>query len=310
MDNNSFLNHLEDLCKALKEGNKGLIVSKLKQVEVYFADYKPDLWSIRIQGLLKSLFGVTSNISAPENMPGTFISYNKNDVTPETYIPELPNIHFTVEETTPLIFELIEKANIQLSTDEKNDILYLVRVYSGLTGVEGNMGYVSQFERGSNERLMDIMETNEALLRNDYNYFIDTINPNNVTNNNSLTIPSITQPNPTLKPETINLKNWIEFKKIPMFIDIEQGLFDKGFIDENHKWLKKKRKLIEFLKVISEYQFFREKVLAHKKQPFHYRQFISERYGYGKTGLTATSKEYKPTFEISKSSFFWIEKPI
>ena len=113
--------------------------------------------------------------------------------------------------------------------------------------------------------------------------------------------------NPTFTPETVKLKNWIEFKKITLFTEIEQGLFDYRYIDENYKWQKSQKDLVEFLIVINEYKFFRVRVKGCKQNAKHYRWFISERYGYHKTWLSDTSNKYKPNFEYSLKNFTWIE---
>ncbi len=105
------------------------------------------------------------------------------------------------------------------------------------------------------------------------------------------------------------LKDWIKSDYITNFSEIENELLKRGFIDASFKWIKSKRKLIEFLLVIEGYRFFKGTVLGEKKQSFHYRQFISERYGYGKTGLTETNKKYKTDVELAKATFFWIKKP-
>jgi hypothetical protein len=121
--------------------------------------------------------------------------------------------------------------------------------------------------------------------------------------------PKESQPEQIFTPKTDTLKDWLKPDYIKPFIEIEQGLFERGFIDANYKWLKSKKDLIDLLIVITDYRLFKERVLGKKMQSFHYRQFISKRYGFGKTGLTETGKKYKPTIEIARASFLWVKKP-
>jgi hypothetical protein len=106
------------------------------------------------------------------------------------------------------------------------------------------------------------------------------------------------------------LKEWILPDCLEKFTEIEKELFKRGFIDTFHKWhdCKTKRNLVEFLCVIVNYKYFRPIVRDKKIKDFHKRQFISERYGFGKTGLTETWKKTKPKIESAIIPFFWIER--
>ena len=103
------------------------------------------------------------------------------------------------------------------------------------------------------------------------------------------------------------LKDWIYPDSLKTFIDIENELLERGYLDDNYKWVKYKISLIDFLITIQHNKFFKNIVKGQKKQDFHYRQFISELYGYGKTGLTETSKKHKPKLEIASIPFLWVE---
>lgn len=113
----------------------------------------------------------------------------------------------------------------------------------------------------------------------------------------------------TFKHKDENLKDWILSDFITKFKDIEKELFERGYLNKSYQWKKHKTELIEFLCVISEYKYFKHCAKGKPIKDFHKRQFISERYGYGKTGLTETSKKYKPTLKIASSQFYWIKKP-
>jgi len=110
-------------------------------------------------------------------------------------------------------------------------------------------------------------------------------------------------------PETNKLKEWIMQDYITKFTEIEIELFNRGFIDIDYKWKKYKTLLADFVCVISEYNFIKRIVKGKQNKPFHKRQFLSDRYGFGKTGLTETNKKYKPKFENSVILFSWITKP-
>lgn len=108
-----------------------------------------------------------------------------------------------------------------------------------------------------------------------------------------------------------NFKDWImpDFKI--KFMVIEKELFDRGYIDSSYNWQKPhtQRELIELLCVLRLYKYFKPIVKGKKCKEFHYRQFISKRYGFIKTGLTETAKKYKPTLKLSEATFHWINKP-
>jgi hypothetical protein len=110
-------------------------------------------------------------------------------------------------------------------------------------------------------------------------------------------------------PETANLKDWIYPDYIPKFTTIEEGLFQRGFIDNSYQWKKHKTDLAEFACLIIGLKYFKPIVKGKRIQNYHIRQFISERYGFNKTGLTETWKKKKPTFNLSKASFYWINIP-
>ena len=105
-----------------------------------------------------------------------------------------------------------------------------------------------------------------------------------------------------------NIENWILPDKLDDFKRIEELLLNKEYLDNQFKW-KNKRRLIEFIAIVHHYSFFKPKVDRKLMQYYHYRQFISQLYGFGKTGLTETSTKYKPSVELSQAEFKWIESP-
>lgn len=117
------------------------------------------------------------------------------------------------------------------------------------------------------------------------------------------------QPDRKLNLETEQIIDWIYQNHLSEFSEIEKELFLRGFIDENYKWQKTKKELIDFITVIMEYRFFKQIVEGNSKQSFHYRRFISERYGYGPKGLSESCKKYKPDIKTALIPFFWINKP-
>jgi hypothetical protein len=120
--------------------------------------------------------------------------------------------------------------------------------------------------------------------------------------------PQIVGFNSTLEPNhKERLKAWIYSGSMETFNIIENELLNRKYLDEDYKWANKKTKLIDFLTVIHQKNFFRPIVLGKRKQLFHYRQFISEMYGYRKTGLTETSTKHKPTLNEALFHFSWIE---
>ena len=114
---------------------------------------------------------------------------------------------------------------------------------------------------------------------------------------------------PTFTPEISLLKEWILPDYLTKFTEIESTLFDRGFIDICYKWKKNKIDLADFICVITNYKYFKPIVKGKKIQDFHKRQFISERYGIGKTGLSETWKKNKHKIDLAVIPFSWIEKP-
>ena len=105
------------------------------------------------------------------------------------------------------------------------------------------------------------------------------------------------------------LKDWIRAVKIEKFVSIEKELFEKGFIDSSHKWVAQKTELADFAYIIIHYKYFEQSVNRKRIKDFHKRQFISERYGFPKTGsksLGETWKSSKPNFESANKNFPWI----
>jgi|GEM_PF-5161469 len=114
---------------------------------------------------------------------------------------------------------------------------------------------------------------------------------------------------PQFKLETDKLKEWILPDYLNTFTTIEQELLNKGYINYSYEWVKKKSELAEFLCVIINFKYFKPVVKGKRIKDFHKRQFISERYGFGKTGLSETWKNTNPKFDIAIIPFSWIEKP-
>ena len=101
------------------------------------------------------------------------------------------------------------------------------------------------------------------------------------------------------------------FNSIEKFKEIEKELFNLGYLNNSYQWntKKTKKKLIDFVSVVDHYGYFRKLNISRAPvKDFHKRQFISERYGFGKTGLSETSKKYKPSLEEALIPFSWIEK--
>lgn len=110
-------------------------------------------------------------------------------------------------------------------------------------------------------------------------------------------------------PEIDNLNEWVLSDHISKFTKVEVELFNRGYIDKSYKWQKQKTTLCDFLCVIIDYRYFKSRLKGKPIEDFHKRQFISERYGYGKTGLSETWKKVKPQLKGAIIPFLWIEKP-
>jgi hypothetical protein len=106
------------------------------------------------------------------------------------------------------------------------------------------------------------------------------------------------------------IQRWCYSDCIESFVKIEKELLKREYLNEKYKWEKHKTELIEFLQIIYNFKFFKSVVDGKNKQFFHYRQFISELYGLGKTGLSETAKNHKPSIELAKATFFWLENPL
>ncbi len=139
------------------------------------------------------------------------------------------------------------------------------------------------------------------------NYFDDLID---LLIENYSPQPNETHSPPQLRftPEITKLKDWILPSRIAKFTAIEQELFELSYIDNSYKWKKTKKGLIDFLCVIMHYEYFKLSIRGKKIQDFHKRQFISERYGFDKTGLTETAKKYKPTLSNAIAAFQGMSK--
>ncbi|RKX47410.1 MAG: hypothetical protein DRP32_08830, partial [Thermotogae bacterium] len=112
----------------------------------------------------------------------------------------------------------------------------------------------------------------------------------------------------TFIPNDEHIKDWILHDYISKFKETEIGLYNKGYIDNSYKWKKNKTDLIDFLFVISHHKYFKRIVKGKLIKEFHKRHFISERYGFGKTGLSETAKKHKPKLEIALIPFSWINR--
>jgi len=139
------------------------------------------------------------------------------------------------------------------------------------------------------------------------NYNITEKRNGNFENSQTNSVDKSTKPD--FIPQTDNLKNWILTDYITKFTEIEKELFSRGYINDSYKWMKHKTELAEFICVLIDYKYFKPIVQGKKIQAFHKKQFISERYGFGKTGLSETWKKTKPKIEHAKIPFSWIEKP-
>lgn len=123
-------------------------------------------------------------------------------------------------------------------------------------------------------------------------------------------VPPATNKTPTPFNPKIDkeLKAWIYPNNIEKFAEIETELFAQGFINATYKWQmgkgKGKRKLIDFIITIDKY--IKPVVKRKQIQDFHKRQFFSERYGFGKTGLKDSWKKYQPSQTEAKVPFFWL----
>ncbi len=109
------------------------------------------------------------------------------------------------------------------------------------------------------------------------------------------------------EPEEV--KNWIDQESYYLFLNIERELLDQGILDAKYMWKKpfvRLKDLSVFL--IDHHKVFRYVVNGNKAKAFRYRQFLSERYGLGKTKLNESTKKYKPTVDKAKVCFTWIDK--
>lgn len=110
-------------------------------------------------------------------------------------------------------------------------------------------------------------------------------------------------------PKTDKLNEWILSDYISKFTEIEIELFNRGFIDASYKWQKSKTDLVYYICVLKEYRYFRPRVNGKTIKDFHKKQFISERYGYDKTGLSEAWKKANRQIENAVIPFYWIKKP-
>lgn len=118
------------------------------------------------------------------------------------------------------------------------------------------------------------------------------------------------RPKESLPPHQIEtLKEWVLFDYISIFLNVEKELYDRGYINEEYHWRKYKKNLLELVTLLHWYKYFKPIINGRKKKGFHYRQFIAERYGFDRIGLTETYKKYKPTNQLAENSFLWIKKP-
>jgi len=137
------------------------------------------------------------------------------------------------------------------------------------------------------------------------NYLIEFLNGKIQGTTTQENGPQFNLPDMKFRQQTAN--DWIYSDKLQKFHEIEKELNIQGFINADYCWDNGKQKLIDLLTVLIENEYFKKVVNGKKKQTFHYRQFISERYNLSKTGLTEISKKYKPSIEIAKASFFGID---
>jgi len=113
-----------------------------------------------------------------------------------------------------------------------------------------------------------------------------------------------------LKPINVELlEGWILPDFISKYIEIEKELYNLGYIDKAYKWKKKKTELANYVCVIINYKYFKPIVDGKKIKDFHKVHLISERFGYGKTGLSETWKKHNKNIDLAKIPFSWIEAP-
>ena len=108
------------------------------------------------------------------------------------------------------------------------------------------------------------------------------------------------------------VKEWILPDFVNKYTQLEKELFNRNYIDDKNNWAKSKIKLAEFLRVIIDLRYFKHKKDSSLLKDFHKRQFIEERYGYEKSGLSNTWEKFNRKVKastIAKSTFYWIVDP-
>ncbi len=101
------------------------------------------------------------------------------------------------------------------------------------------------------------------------------------------------------------LREWILPDLIPKFEEIENQLYNDGFLDIELKWNRKKtqKQCIDFYTLIKS-KYFKPVVRGRRISDSHKRNFIAKRYGFTSQQLMETSKKYKPTMKMAKATFY------
>jgi len=103
---------------------------------------------------------------------------------------------------------------------------------------------------------------------------------------------------PVVNKDKTILEQIIYSGNISKFHKLESHLKSIFFIDENHKWLKSKVLLCNFLSYLIKEKYFKQQQKYKLKKAFHYVQFLSQRYGLGKTGLSESWKKFNKDIDI------------
>lgn len=101
------------------------------------------------------------------------------------------------------------------------------------------------------------------------------------------------------------VESFIDSSKLESFFNLEIELIKQGWLCSEFHWKKNrsKKKLIDLLVCLNDKNYFKKIIGGEKKNIKHYRWYISELYGFEKTGLSYISRQYKPSYEVAKISY-------
>ena len=111
-------------------------------------------------------------------------------------------------------------------------------------------------------------------------------------------------------PNNESLKDWIYPMHLSKYIEMEQELFTKNYIDNKGRWIKHSgylKELAEFTFLILRKGYFNRIVKGIEMKNHRYRHFISERYLGNKLALSGMWKKCNKTFLEYTNRFDWIK---